>query len=191
MPKDVKPKTPETIVSEISDKDWQEVTWSEGTKGKLSGRFSRMRVCVVVKNKKVTDETGWLLFERRRGVELKVYMCWGLDNASLNDLVKIAHLRWTIEQGFKQMKGELGLDEFEGRTWRGWHHHAAMVMIAFSYLMLMRFERYQTGEKLPTLPQVRREMSRIFVRRGLELRLKTSPEEADAILDDMPYLIPE
>ena len=66
-----------------------------------------------------------------------------------------------------------------------------MVIIAFSYLMLLRIEDNPLDEKLPTLPQVRREMSRIFVRRGLELRLKTSPEEADAILDDMPYLIPE
>jgi SRSO17 transposase len=191
IPNDVIPKTPEALVSEIPDEDWQEVTWSEGTKGKLSGRFSRIRVRVVVKKKRPTDETGWLLFERRKGVELKVYMCWGLDSASLEKLVKIAHLRWTVEQGFKQMKGELGLDEFEGRRWRGWHHHAAMVMIAFSYLMLMRFEGYPIGEKLPTLPQVRKELARLYVRRSIERRFKISPEEADAYLDSEPVLIPE
>ena len=62
LPKDIKPKTPETIVNEIPKSDWQEITWSKGTKGKLSGRFFRMRVRVVVKQKKVTDENGWLLF---------------------------------------------------------------------------------------------------------------------------------
>jgi SRSO17 transposase len=191
LPEGMKPKTPESIVNEISKPDWQEITWSEGTKGKLSGRFFRMRVRVVVKQKEVTNEMGWLIFERRKGVGLKVYMCWGLDDFSLEDLVKIAHIRWVIEQGFKQMKGELGLDEFEGRTWRGWHHHAAMVMIAFSYLMLKRIEGHPNGEKLPTLPQVRKELARLYVRRSIERRFKISPEEADAFLDDEPVLAPE
>lgn len=191
LPKDINPKTPENIVNEIPRSDWQEITWSKGTKGKLSGIFYRMRVRVVVKQKEVTDEMGWLVFERRKGVGLKVYMCWGLDDASLEDLVKIAHIRWVIEQGFKQMKGELGLDEFEGRTWRGWHHHAAMVMIAFSYLMLKRLEGYSTGEKLPTLPQVRKELARLYVRKSIERRFKISPEEADAYLDDEPVLVPD
>lgn len=190
LPNGVKSKTADVIVSEIPKNDWQEVQWSNGTKGKLSALFARMRVCVVVDNRP-TDETGWLLFQRRKGVPLKVYMCWGLDDALIEELVKIAHIRWVIEQGFKQMKGELGLDDFEGRKWRGWHHHAAMVMIAFSYLMLIRYEGYKTGEKLPTLPQVRKEAARLYVRRALEQRFKISPEEADAFLDDEPILIPE
>lgn len=190
FPKGIKPKTANVVASEISDEDWQEVEWSEGTKGKLSANFIRIRVRVA-NSGRPTEETGWLLFEKTKDGELKVYICWGLDGASLEELVEIAHIRWVIEQGFKQMKRELGLDDFEGRKWQGWHHHAVMVIIAFSYLMLLRIEDNPLDEKLPTLPQVRREMSRIFVRRGLELRLKTSPEEADAILDDMPYLIPE
>ena len=69
LPKDVKPKTPDVIASEISDNDWQELIWSEGTKGKLSARFSRRRVRVVVRKKKPTNETGWLLFERTKDGE--------------------------------------------------------------------------------------------------------------------------
>ena len=191
LSKDVKLKTPDVIASEISDNHWQEVTWSEGTKGKLSARFSRRRVRVVAREKRPTAETGWLLFKRTKNGELKVYMCWGLDDTSLEELVRIAHIRWVIEQGFKQMKGELGLDDFEGRKWQGWHHHAAMVITAFCYLMLLRVEGYTSGEKLPTLPQVRREFSRIFIRKTYELKFNISPEDADEFLDENPFLIPE
>lgn len=188
--KDVKTKTADVVAMEIPDDDWGAVEWSEGTKGKLSAQFTRMRVRVT-KFGKPTDEMGWILFEKTKDGELKVYMCWGLDDVSLEELVSIAHIRWTIEQCFKQMKRELGLDEFEGRKWKGWHHHAAMVMLAFCYLMLLRVKEASPGEKLPTLPQVRREILRIYVRQVFERRLKIPPDEADAILDDIPFLVPE
>jgi SRSO17 transposase len=190
LPADVKPKTADVVRREIHDNGWQKIEWSKGTKGTLSGLFSRIRIRVVTDNRP-SDETGWLLFERRKGVELKVYLCWGLDDIPIEELVKIAHIRWFAEQGFKQMKGELGLDEFEGRSWRGWHHHTAMVIVAFSYLILMRSGGYQIDEKLPTLPKVREEMSRLIVRKALVRKFKISPEEADAFLDDEPYIIPQ
>jgi len=190
FPKDVKPKTADVIATEIPDKDWEEVEWSEGTKGKLSARFARVRIRVA-KNGRATDEVGWLLLEKTKADELKTYMCWGLDDAPLKELVKIAHIRWVVEQGFKQMKVEIGLDDFEGRKWIGWHHHAAMVMIAFCYLMLLRIEGNPSGNKLPTLPQVRRELARIFIRMIYELKFNLSPEEADEFLEEYPVLIPE
>lgn len=190
FPKGTNPKTADQIVKEISEDNWETIEWSEGTKGKLSANFSRMRVRVA-NSGRPTEEIGWLLFEKTKRKELKVHICWGFDDEPLEKLVKIAHTRWTIEQGFKQMKGELGLDDFEGRTWRGWHHHAAMVMIAFCYLMLLRVEGIPPGEKLPTLPRVRVELARLFVRKGLERKFKLSPEEADEALEEMPYLIPE
>lgn len=190
FPKEIKAKTADFVASEISDEDWQEVKWSEGTKGDLSAQFSRKRVRVVKANR-ATDETGWLLFEKTKHNELKVYICWGLDDASLEELVKIAHIRWVVEQGFKQMKRELGLDEFEGRKWQGWHHHVAMVMIAFCYLMLLRVEGNPSGDKLPTLPKVRREFAYIFFRRIYEIKLNLSQKEVDEFLEEYPILIPE
>jgi len=89
------------------------------------------------------------------------------------------------------MKREPGLDKFEGRKWKGWRHHVAMVILAFCYLMLLRAEEGSPGEKLPTLPQIRRETLRIYVRQVPERRLKIPPDEADAILDDIPFLAPE
>ena len=51
-------------------------------------------------------------------------------------LVWIAHQRWATEQQYQQLKDELGLDHYEGRTWRGWHHHVTLTMIAFAFLVL-------------------------------------------------------
>lgn len=190
FPKDIHPKTADQMVKDLSDKDWERIEWSEGTKGKLSAQFARIRVRVASQGRP-TDEVGWLVFERTRDEELKVFMCWGLDGASLEDLVKIAHIRWTIEQCFKQMKGELGLDDFEGRKWEGWHHHMAMVIIAFCYLMSLRVGVYAFEGKLPTLPRIRREVAYLHIRKIYEQKFSLTTEEADDFLEEYPVLIPE
>lgn len=190
LPNTVHAKTANEWFRGIKDEDWKTIAWTEGTKGTLQADFVRYRVRVV-HDTHPTDETGWLLFERTSEEDWKVYMCWGLDDCSLEDLVKFAHSRWVIEQTYKQMKQELGLDQFEGRKWLGWHHNAAMVMLAFSYLMLLRIIHDPGEGPFPSLPQIRRELLRYYTRRFLELRLNLSVDEADAVLDDLPFLIPE
>ena len=83
--------------------------------------------------------SGWLIGERpmvgRRG-DSKYYFAWGLDEMALNDLVELLHSRWVIERFYQDAKGELGLDEYEGRFWRGFHRHVALVMLAHCYVAL-------------------------------------------------------
>lgn len=131
---------------------WTRIEWSEGTKGILSGLFDARKVRIVTGDKNrhaVTDEVCWLLLEKRSN-EIKAYLCWGLDDASIETLVEYAHLRWTIEQFHKESKQILGFDRFEGRTWKGWHHHITMVLLAYAFLATQR----ATGkaQQLPTLP---------------------------------------
>jgi len=82
---------------------------------------------------------GWLVGERpvegHEG-ERKYYFAWRLDALSLDELAKLAHTRWVIERFYQDAKGELGLDDYEGRLWTGFHRHAALVMLAHSYLTL-------------------------------------------------------
>ena len=68
--------------------------------------------------------------------------------------MRLWHERWKIEQGYQQMKEELGLDHFEGRSWRGFHHHAALVMLAFGFLALEqhRAKTKPPSKKSPPLP---------------------------------------
>ena len=63
--------------------------------------------------------------------------------------VRLWKSRWPVEQGYQQMKEELGLDHFEGRSWRGFHHHAAMVMLAYGFLLL---ERHRGGKNTRSQP---------------------------------------
>lgn len=58
------------------------------------------------------------------------------EDAKLTDLVWVAKIRWWVEQNYAQLKDQLGLDHFEGRSWRGWHHHVTLTMIAFDFLVL-------------------------------------------------------
>ncbi|MGH9892102.1 MAG: IS701 family transposase [bacterium] len=133
--------------------DWKTVTWGQGTKRPLTATFARIHVRGMEphpKHARVTDETGWLLLERR-GKQLKAYLCWGLDDHSLEQLVAIAHLRWTIEQFHREAKGLIGLDRFEGRTWNGWNHHTSLVLLAYAFLSQ---HRAQTPSDRPPLSRV-------------------------------------
>jgi SRSO17 transposase len=149
------------LLAELPSTAFRSVVWGEGTKGPLRMEMARMRVRVYCRNlhrhvhaQEPTDEVGWLLLERRTN-ETKAYLLWGLDGLSLRRQSQLMRARWPIEQGYQQMKEELGLDHFEGRTWTGWHHHVTMVAMAHAFLMTARAEGRGPGP-LPTLPRVRK-----------------------------------
>jgi SRSO17 transposase len=117
------------------------VTWREGTKGKLSGRFAWLRVWPGQ-----GWQTGacagrgpiWLLIEEQADGKIKYAFSNLPEGTSLKKAVRLWKSRWPVEQGYQQMKEELGLDHFEGRSWRGFHHHATMVLLAYGFLLLER-----------------------------------------------------
>jgi SRSO17 transposase len=115
-------------------------TWRQGTKGRLSGRFARQRVWVAhdwTHGKCAEAKPIWLVIEDRDG-ELKYYFSNLPEDTPFGELVRIIKSRWPVEQGYQQMKEELGLDHFEGRRWPGLHHHVALVFVAFGFLELER-----------------------------------------------------
>ena len=138
----------------VHDHCQRKVTWREGTKGKLSGRFAWLRVwpasdwatggCVGV-------EPVWLLIEEQADGKIKYAISNLPPRTSLLKAVRLWKSRWPVEQGYQQMKEELGLDHFEGRSWRGFHHHVCLVMLAFGFLALeqhrARRERPRPGKK--------------------------------------------
>jgi SRSO17 transposase len=177
----VKRQSPSMIASNI--KEWTRVEWSQGTKGVLSGLFHARQVRVVtgVKERRaVTDEVCWLLLEKRSN-ETKAYLCWGLDDAPLETLVEYAHLRWTIEQFHKEAKQILGFDRFEGRTWKGWHHHITMVLLAYAFLATQRIKDGNTP--LPTIPAIARELVIEKETQTLVTEDHLSPEHARQIAE--------
>jgi len=157
-PEDVIPQSAVEICADLDDEDWREITWAEGTKEPLTGRFFRTRVCVVksVAKRRISDERGWLLIEDAED-KLRAWLCWGVDEWSLEELVRYAHLRWAIERFHEDAKQVLGLDQFEGRTWKGWHHHVTIVLLTHAFIASERAAQSATA-RLPPFPEVAREL---------------------------------
>jgi len=128
-----------TILAALPEEAWKTVAWREGTKGALVKEFVRVQVYRTGLRGAHVPCKGWLVGERpipgHRG-DSKYYFAWGLDTLALEELVELAHLRWVIERFYQDAKGELGLDDYEGRLWTGFHRHVALVMLAHSFLTL-------------------------------------------------------
>jgi SRSO17 transposase len=146
----------------------RKVTWREGTKGKLSGHFAWLRVWPGggwATGDCARAEPIWLLIERQADGKLKyAFSNLPADTSRLRG-VRLWKSRWPVGQGYQQMKEELGLDHFEGRSWRGFHHHVTLVMLAFGFLALEQLREKERpaepggkGHKTPrlTLPAIRR-----------------------------------
>ena len=137
------------LVTGLAEKAWQTVAWREGTKGALVKEFARLRVFRSGQRGEPLASSGWLVGERPRAGhrgDTKYYFAWGLDGQSLEELVQLAHLRWVIERFYQDAKGELGLDDYEGRLWTGFHRHVALVMLAHCYLALRQSYGSQVTE---------------------------------------------
>lgn len=93
---------------------------------------------VIARNRHLPGETVWLVCERRASGERRYYLSNQAEDVALESLAALIKRRWVCEQMHQQMKEELGLDHFEGRSWRGLHHHALMTMIAFAFLQHLR-----------------------------------------------------
>jgi SRSO17 transposase len=130
-------------------KDFRRVMWREGSKGELSSRFAAWRVRPAHRLSAGKEPLAgcWLVVEwPEGGAEPTKYFFSNLPaNTSLRRLVRTAKGRWWIEHSYKEMKDELGLDHFEGRSWRGWQHHVTLVLLAYAFLVLRRWGRGKKG----------------------------------------------
>lgn len=122
--------------------EYRTVRWREGSRGWQSSRFAAVRVRTAhayTKSQPPGDEQ-WLLCEWTKGKETpsKLFLASLPADTSLKALVRLAKLRWRVERDYQEMKQELGLDHFEGRTWRGFHHHATLCTVAHGFLALRR-----------------------------------------------------
>jgi SRSO17 transposase len=132
------------IAKELPSGSWKNITWREGTKGPLASRFARVIVWMangLVQGKTMKEPPQELLIEwPERDKEPWKYWLSSLPShrTSFRGLVRKAKGRFRIEQDYQEMKGEVGLDHFEGRSWQGWHHHVTLVTLAYAFLMLER-----------------------------------------------------
>lgn len=138
---------------------WQTISWRRGTKGKLTCKFAACRVRVAdghrhrMSDGRVQampgDQEVWLVGEQRASGEQKYYLSNLPSDTSLKTLAAAIKARWICEQAHQQLKEELGLDHFEGRSWTGLHRHCLMAMIAFAFLQSQRLKKAKGGKKNP------------------------------------------
>jgi SRSO17 transposase len=128
---------------EAQPKAFRTISWRTGTKGPLKAKFAALRVRVAdgpvaARAQHLPGEEVWLVGEHRTSGEHKYYLANHPADTPLEVLAALIKARWVCEQMHQQMKDELGLDHFEGRSWRGLHHHLLLCQLAFAFLQHLR-----------------------------------------------------
>jgi SRSO17 transposase len=136
------------IANSLAPSAWHCIRWGHGTKGPLEARFAAVRVTIP----KSRSER-WLLCQESLVDGDRQYYFSNLPaDIPLKDLVRLARSRWAIEVQYRDLKTELGLDHFEGRSYPGWNHHAVLAAMTFNFLQL---ERQRRRAPPPTFPEIR------------------------------------
>jgi SRSO17 transposase len=149
---------------------WRQVSWRRGTKGRLVARLAAMRVRIAdgapqrigsSRGQHMPGEEVWLVGEHRSNGERKYYLSNLPAGTPIKEVAGAIKARWICEQAHQQLKEELGLDHFEGRSWSGLHRHALMTMMAYAFLQARRLAQARRKKTSagpppqPSLPAVR------------------------------------
>lgn len=143
------------VARALPRKQWCTLTWREGTARPLTSRFARLRVRAAHRDQPRAEE--WLIIEWPRDAAQPAH--YWLSNlpatSSWQAMIDTVMSRWRIERDYEELKQELGLGHYEGRNWRGFHHHASLCMAAYGFLMLERLAGSKKNPRLhaPAVPE--------------------------------------
>jgi SRSO17 transposase len=136
------PVSAKKLAEGLTARAWRSITWREGSRTALTSRFAALRVRPAHRDQKRSEPwpEEWLLVEWPKGAaEPAKYWLSNLPpRTALKDLVHAAKARWLIERDYQELKQEIGLGHYEGRGWRGFHHHASLCVAAYGFLMAER-----------------------------------------------------
>jgi len=139
---DHQPVSLKQLAMSLPSEVFREITWREGAEGKLGSRFAAVRGRPAHRDYEQAEPRAeeWLLIEwpRSEAEPTKYWISTLPSNTALKALVKMAKHRWIIERDYQELKQELGLGHFEGRNWRGFHHHATLCIAAYGFLVAER-----------------------------------------------------
>lgn len=137
-----KPRTVAELALSLPSSEWKSIRWRSGTKGDMRSRFARVRVRAAHRDYERSEARPeeWLLIEWPKGesAPTKFWLSNVAVETTITDLVNLVKLRWRIERDYQELKDEIGLDHYEGRNWPGFHHHAALCIAAYAFLVAER-----------------------------------------------------
>jgi SRSO17 transposase len=127
--------TASELAASVPVEEWVACSAGHGAKGRRLYDWARIELAAPA----APGTARWLLVRRsHRDGELAFYACSGPANTSLVGLVRVAGMRWAVEDGFQQAKGEVGLDHYEVRRWPGWYRHITLALLAHAFLVVTR-----------------------------------------------------
>jgi SRSO17 transposase len=136
------PQSAEDLALSLPAETWETISWREGSADVLVSRFARVRVRAAHRdhNRSEPRDEEWLLLEwpSEEAKPTKFWLATVPKDITFDRLVELAKLRWRIERDYQELKQELGLGHFEGRGWRGFHHHASLCIAAYAFLVAER-----------------------------------------------------
>lgn len=130
------------LAQQLASRSFRTIRWREGTRGRMAARCAAVRVRPAHRDtwRSQPRDEEWLLIEwpKSEPKPTRYWLSTVSPEASLTDLVHLAKTRWRIERDFQELKDEIGLDHYEGRGWRGFHHHGALCIAAYAFLLAER-----------------------------------------------------
>ena len=141
------------LASQVEESGWIRCNAGDGAKGPRVYDWA----AVEIRPLREPGKGYWMLTRRSVGnpEELACYVCYGPAGTALEELVRVAGRRWTIEECFEEAQGQVGLDQYEVRRWDGWYRHITLAMLAHSYLTVIRHQAMEQGEKGATTAPMR------------------------------------
>jgi SRSO17 transposase len=144
------------VARALPARKWRTVTWRQGASQPLCSRFARVRVRAAHRDRPRREE--WLIIEWPANADEPVHYWFSNlpGNTPWQPMINTVMARWRIERDYEELKQELGLGHFEGRNWRGFHHHASLCIAAYGFLMRERlsgFNKNAARFKTPALPK--------------------------------------
>jgi SRSO17 transposase len=130
----------EALARSLPKNAWRTITWRDGSNAKLRSRFAcvRVRAAPIRGEARFAEETLLIEWPKDEAAPTKFWLATVDHDMPFRDLVDLAKLRWRIERDYEELKQEIGLGHYEGRTWRGFHHHATMSIAAYGFLISER-----------------------------------------------------
>jgi len=140
------------LARSLAPQSWHTISWREGTNGTISSRFARVRARAAHEDKVRPEE--WLLIEWPGGAAepAHFWLCTFPKSITFEELVRHAKARWRIERDYQELKSEIGLSHYEGRNWRGFHHHATLCIAAYGFLVLEGIDSKKNSLNYKNLP---------------------------------------
>ena len=143
------PRRVDELAAELPKSAWRKRKVKAGEKGLIEAHFAFVRAVAV--RDKLPGPDVWVVFRRSLSdpAEMKIFLSNAPADVGRPQLVRISGMRWPIETCFEEAKGNLGMAEYQTRSWRGWHHHMTLVILAHHFLVRLRLKHKRGHRRLP------------------------------------------